>query len=85
MVESEVEYWPNGNKKSEIWNLGRKYHREDGPAVIFENGTKKWYRNGRLHREDGPAIEYAHGEVVYYLNGRQFTKEQYEKEISSRK
>lgn len=32
------------------------YHREDGPAVEYHDGSKKfWYRNGLLHRVDGPA------------------------------
>lgn len=33
-------------------------HCEDGPAIEYVNGTRKWYRNGLLHREDAPAIEY---------------------------
>jgi len=32
--------------------LNGKRHREDGPAVIFSNGTKEWYRNGKQHLED---------------------------------
>lgn len=31
-------------------------HREDGPAVILENGTQYWYQKNRYHRLDGPAI-----------------------------
>jgi hypothetical protein len=30
-------YWENGKK-----------HREDGPAVIWEDGEKKWYLKGQL-------------------------------------
>ena len=44
-------------------------HREDGPAVIYPDGTKKWLIHGNLHREDGPAIEWADGAVEYYLHG----------------
>ncbi len=32
-------------------------HREDGPAIIYRNGTKEWHQYGQLHREDGPAKE----------------------------
>jgi hypothetical protein len=35
-----------------------KLHREDGPAVEYADGSKKWYLNGKLHREGGPAVEY---------------------------
>jgi hypothetical protein len=43
-------------------------HRENGPAVIKMNGTKKWFRNNLLHREDGPAIETPDGYKYYYRN-----------------
>lgn len=33
-------------------------HRDIKPAIIYENGIKKWYQNGILHRDlDFPAIE----------------------------
>lgn len=32
-------------------------HREDGPAIEFQNGTKSWYLHGKRHRTNGPAIE----------------------------
>lgn len=38
-------YWSNG-----------KIHRQDGPAVIYEDGTQEWWLEGRRHRYDGPAI-----------------------------
>jgi hypothetical protein len=43
-------------------------HREDGPAIEYANGTKRWYLNDKLHREDGPAIEYANGDKHWYLD-----------------
>jgi hypothetical protein len=33
------------------------YHREDGPACEWSDGSKSWWLHGRRHREDGPAIE----------------------------
>jgi len=27
-----------------------KLHREDGPAMIWTDGTKEWYREGKLYR-----------------------------------
>lgn len=39
----------------EEWRLHGQLHREDGPAVVRNNGDKLWYRHGKLHREDGPA------------------------------
>ena len=44
-------------------------HREDGPAVIYSNGTQEWYFNGKLHREDGPAV-ISKSYDAWYINGK---------------
>jgi hypothetical protein len=44
-------------------------HREDGPAVIYPNEAKEWWRYGRLHRVGGPAIEYSTGQKEWLVNG----------------
>lgn len=31
-------------------------HRLDGPAIVYENGDKRWYKYGLLHRVGGPAV-----------------------------
>jgi hypothetical protein len=31
-------------------------HREDGPAIIYNNGSYSWYKHGAFHRVDGPAV-----------------------------
>ena len=46
------------------------YHREDGPAVIYGDGTKFWYYNGKLHRKDGPAHETPDGLKEWWVNGK---------------
>lgn len=43
-------------------------HREDGPALIFDSGTKKWSIHGKLHRLDGPACEWSDGSESWYAN-----------------
>jgi len=44
-----------------------KFHNEYGPAIINENGTREWYRNGNRHREnDLPEIEYFEGSKEWY-------------------
>ena len=54
---------------SKEWRLNGQLHREDGPAVEWDNGTNEWFLNDKLHREDGPAIEYANGSKEWWLNG----------------
>ena len=43
-----IKYYKKGTKT---------YHREDGPAIQYADGSKEWCIDGKLHRIDGPAIE----------------------------
>ena len=45
-------------------------HRENGPAIEWCNGDKRWHQNGQLHRTDGPAIEWRDGDKRWYQNGQ---------------
>jgi len=58
------------------------FHREDGPAVEWWDGSKEWYLNGKLHREDGPAVEWWDGDKSWYLNGRSYTEEEFKKKTA---
>jgi hypothetical protein len=50
-------------------NESGQYHREDGPAIEYADGSKAWYINGKLHREDGPAFEEPNGYKAWWING----------------
>ena len=52
------------------YNSNGLLHREDGPAVILSDGTKKWYCNGVMHREDGPAVTYVNGYEAWWKHGK---------------
>lgn len=47
-----------------------KYHRTDGPAVVYPSGAEEWYVRGILHREDGPASISSLGTKYWYQNGK---------------
>lgn len=47
-----------GNKR---WYKDDQFHREDGPACEYNNGTVVWYYKDRIHRLNGPAIIYYNG------------------------
>ena len=79
------EYTVKVYKDRTEWFLNGKYHREDGPAVEYADGTKSWWLNGKRHRVDSPAIEYADGSKAWYLNGKEYSEEQWKKEIAKRK
>jgi hypothetical protein len=53
------------------WYKNNVYHREDGPACEWTDGTKEWWINGKPHREDGPAYEGADGRQAWFINGKQ--------------
>jgi hypothetical protein len=73
----------SGNKR---WRLpSGEYHREDGPAIEWNNGDTAWYINGLCHREDGPAIEYYNGDKSWYINSISYTEQEHRHEIRSRK
>lgn len=61
-----------------------KWHREDGPARIWKDGTKEWWINGQRHREDGPAIIYGDGRMRWYIDYIEYSEEEYKKEIYNR-
>jgi hypothetical protein len=45
-----------------------KYHREDGPAIIWRNGLMQWRVNGKRHRLDGPAAISNIGKTTWFVN-----------------
>ena len=67
------------------WYLNGKHHRENEPAVEYNNGTKYWYLNGEHHREDGPAIEYGDGTKYWCLNDKKYSEEKYKIQMRKRK
>ena len=60
------------NQGVELWTLGGDYHRVDGPACEWADGSKSWWVNGKRHRTDGPAIEHSNGQKFWYLFGKEY-------------
>lgn len=70
---------PNGDR---VWtNAAGQLHREDGPAIIQQNGTRRWFANNRRHREDGPAVEYADGRRRWFIDGQEMNETDYNARI----
>ena len=59
------------------YNPAGELHRDNGPAVVYPDGSKLWVIRNTLHREDGPAIERADGRHWWYLDGVMLTKEEH--------
>ncbi len=63
------------------YKINNIIHREGGPAIIYDDGTKQWLQNGKRHRLNGPAIEYSDGYRTYWIEGKQHSEEKYWKEL----
>lgn len=59
------------NDKVSFFKNG-ELHRDFGPAIINQNGSRIWYKEGKLHREDGPAL-ISYGEVQWAIDGELFS------------
>ena len=57
-------------------------HKEDGPAVVYADGTKEWRQHGQVHRVDGPAIEWRNGSVEWWLNDTKLTEAEFLANVS---
>jgi len=56
-------------------NDGRliRHSFDDEPALIFNCGTKIWYKDGLDHRDNNlPAIIWSNGNYPFYKNGQQY-------------
>jgi hypothetical protein len=78
-VDGEVVYAEYGTTR--YWYKDGKHHREDGPAIIFSDGTKFWEYRGMLHRTNGPAIEFSSGAKEYWLSDRRYKFAAYQNAI----
>jgi hypothetical protein len=55
---------------TKLWrNKSGKFHRLDGPAIEYTDGTKEWWQNGKRHRLDGPAVITESGYKQWYYRG----------------
>jgi len=61
-----------GNK---WWRLNGVLHREDGPAIIWNNGDTEWFSHGKHHRLDGPAVKYGNWATSWFINDYEVTEE----------
>jgi hypothetical protein len=58
----------DGNK---FWrNDSGELHREDGPAIEWDDGSKEWWVNGKLHRDYYPTIERPDGYRGWFRDGK---------------
>ncbi len=52
------------------YNKKGQFHRIDGPAIEYKNGSKYWYINGKLHNKNGPAVVYSYGDKFWFIDNK---------------
>ena len=67
-LKYRIEVDGHGNRL--YYNSAGQLHRDDGPAVEYEDGRKEWWQNGQLHRTHGPAAIWWHGTKEWHQNGK---------------
>ena len=72
-----------GTRGRKYYNSSNQLHREEGPAVILDSGSRAWYQHGKRHRIDGPAIVFADGVCTWFLNGEMLNEREYVQLIES--
>jgi hypothetical protein len=45
-----------------------QFHREDGPAREWTNGSKEWWINDAIRRIDGPAVTCVDSYIEWWVN-----------------
>jgi len=68
---------------NERWYKNGIPHRDNGPAVIFNDGCQYWYKNGKYHREDGPAVIWSNYQA-WYLDDKRYSRDGYYHELYKR-
>jgi len=59
------------------YNSNWEYHRINGPAVEYLNGTKYWFKEGLFHRVDGPAIDYLNKNKRWYVLDKKLKEKEF--------
>ena len=65
------------------YNAAGLLHREDGPAVIWRDGSEAWFHNGKLHRTTGPAVALTNRTTTWWIHGVQYTKQEYQAQLKA--
>lgn len=84
--QSEVYTDHKGNKFWYLPSKGKDYfHRIDGPALDYIDGSKGWCLNNKNHRLDGPAVIYAGLYSMWYIDGKALNTDKVEEWLEENK
>lgn len=66
-VVDRIDYFSDGSTVSR-----ETFHCEDGPAVLYRDGSREWLVYGKTHRIDGPAIMRKDQELSWCIDGKRY-------------
>jgi hypothetical protein len=69
IIVGDLRVWRRGGMEVWMKDSGER-HREDGPAIIYPDGTEVWSKNGEKHRVDGPAWISPTGHEEWFIEGK---------------
>ena len=75
LLTLELEIDEKGTRR--YYNRDGYLHRDNGPAVIWADGTCAWFQNGLRHCANGPAVEWTDGTKWWYLQGVRYAEPTY--------
>ena len=52
------------------WTVNDRPHRDDGPAIVYPDGTQVFCQHGLLHNDTGPALILPNGNTYHYMHGQ---------------
>lgn len=65
------------------FNADGEYHRDDGPAIIWKDGSEFWYQYDRCHNINGPAARWTESNSVsWHIDGMKISFEEWCKRTS---
>jgi len=47
-----------------------RLHKNNGPALVNDNGVGTWYQHGQFHRYYGPVEVWSTTKDVWFIHGR---------------
>ena len=63
------------------YNAADQLHRDEGPAIEYANGGKRWYQNDQYHRIDGPAVVDFNGHMEWHINGVRLSEAEFNQRV----
>ena len=57
-------------EKCTMYVVNNLLHRQDGPAIVYDNGLQQWYLNGVQHRIGGPSHYHPDGTAHWMQFGK---------------